>query len=355
MSFCMKCGAALPPEAGFCYKCGAKVEGLTPKVTSQPTSHSELSVPPSVPPRKKRVWPFLLAAAVLLARAVATIFAIMGNSDEKQKVYDQMASTVQVMPTSIPAPTLEPKVGKYDDYDPRASQLDYALLDDPGMPLDKDKAESALKDYLYRTWYWEDNDAPLVINKSTLDGREYCVHAVREYVSNNALAMLFSYSDAPEELYQLVQSPFGTDPYIQGISVRAVNDVRDQERTALEYSHAELDAFYAEYEEETNSGFDASELIGYWEDTVYTVPSTTFMNIEEDSRGVIYVYYGVLNGGQYVGMLQVEPNGTAYADMAYAMGDGTIEHRIYLSYDGYGLTVTQLGSLNDQPYYFVRV
>lgn len=96
------------------------------------------------------------------------------------------------------------------------------------------------------------------------------------------------------------------------------------------------------------------ELVGYWEDTVYTMPSTAFMSIEEDGNGNISVYYGFPNGGQYEGTLRVDTEGDAYADMTYAYEIGAVDHRIYLFYDGYGIYVSRADS-DEEPYYFVRV
>lgn len=137
---------------------------------------------------------------------------------------------------------------KYIDYDSKASKLKFEYLDEAmGEAVEQKNAESVLKEYLYGTWYWEDNDQKLVIDQTSLGGKEYRVHALRTD-HNEAVAVLISYADDPEKRYQLNMNPAGSDPYYLMVSLRPIQG--GVERIAYQYSSAELAAMFQEYEEE---------------------------------------------------------------------------------------------------------
>lgn len=154
-------------------------------------------------------------------------------------------------PTPTPEPTLSPMERKYSDFDPEAAQLYPMYQDDSCITVGEDSVEYELTECLYGTYYWEDDDTPLVIEELTFDGREYRVHAMREYIGYDALSVLFSYADEPEQLYQLNKCVGGSDPYFYSVEVYPLDDGSSTgERIANEYSWAELEAMYEAAEPE---------------------------------------------------------------------------------------------------------
>ncbi len=182
-------------------------------------------------------------------------------------------STPTPPPTPTPTPTLTPMERKYSDFDPSGAELEFEILDEPGIPQDKGNAESVLVEYLYGTWYWEGTDTPFTIDEETIDGRAYYIHAVKECPDAEAVAALLTYADEPEMGYQLETYAYSTDPYIRKVEINSIGDGPvGYISVGLEYSESELDQIYAEYEEEYGS---YEEEYGGYEEQEPTVPDGT--------------------------------------------------------------------------------
>lgn len=152
-------------------------------------------------------------------------------------------------PTPTPIPTLSPMERKYSDFDPGATQLEPIFLDVSYTAVSKDSVEHELMERLYGTYYWEDDDTQLVIDELTLDGREYCVHAMQRYSEYDGSSVLFTYADEPGQYYRLNKYMFGSDPGYYIVEVSPIDDASDfGERVANEYSRSELEALFEEYE-----------------------------------------------------------------------------------------------------------
>lgn len=157
-------------------------------------------------------------------------------------------------PSPTPTPSLSPMERKYAHYDPEGAQLG-PCGDDPGVLIDRDSVEYELAECLYGTWYWDDDDTMLVIGEETLDGREYCIHGLKEYFDADALSMLFSYADEPDELYRLDSFSNGYSPSVRAVEIYPVNDGSSSgERMANEYSWAEMEELYEKYSESSGGG-----------------------------------------------------------------------------------------------------
>lgn len=159
-------------------------------------------------------------------------------------------------PTPTPIPTLSPMERKYIDYDSNAADLKFEYLDESlGKAVSQKDAEAVLEDYLYGTWYWEGSDQKLVIDQETLDGKEYRVHAIRTD-NTEAVAVSISYADAPEKRYQLNRNPAGSEPYFLMVSLKP--DGGGEKWVAYQYSSAELEALYEEYEDDYGDDYGGS-------------------------------------------------------------------------------------------------
>lgn len=204
---------------------------------------------------KKRV----LICGAALAGALLCLAACgggpAGKAPEANAPPAAAAPTPAPTPTPTPAPTPTPMERKYSDYDESGSGVNFQFLDVPGAALKKEEAELRMAEYLYSPWFWEDSDTPLTIDEETIDGREYRVHAVKEY-AGEALAARISYPDAPGAYYQIAAYPYSSDPYIRMVSIQSVGDDAT-ERIALEYTQAELEELYARYEEEYGGPVEA--------------------------------------------------------------------------------------------------
>lgn len=107
--------------------------------------------------------------------------------------------------------------------------------------------------------------------------------------------------------------------------------------------------------QEPASYYYVDELLGYWEDTVYDVPGPSSLSFEEDGSGEIMVTFTMWMSDSLSGLLQVDEEGDIYVDMVSMFSEtGEPSYRLYLFYDGYGLTAYAADSANEEPYYFVR-
>ncbi len=244
--FCINCGAELPDTARFCPKCGAHA-ALVPACQETP---ADPATPPSAPkPAAKRPVQgvvFAIVAAVIALIACVVLFALRQNKDARTAGETDPAQTQSLSTVSpSPSPSLSPMERKYSDFDPQATQLEFALLDSEGTPLDREGAEQALAEHAYGTWYWEDTDIPFIIDETTIDGRTYYVHAVK-VVPNEGVGALITYADEPEMEYRLITYA-GTSPIIHAVEISSTNDGPDGYTSVwYEYSQTELDRIYAE-------------------------------------------------------------------------------------------------------------
>lgn len=250
--FCMNCGTQLPDVAEFCPKCGAHA-ALVPACQETP---ADPATPPSVskPVAKRPVQGvvFAVVAAVIALITCVVLFALRQNKDARTAGETDPAQTKSlstVSPSPSPSPSLSPMERKYSDFDPQATQLEFNFLGIEGVALNRETAEDKLAEYLYRTWYWEGTDTPFTIDETTIDGRTYYVHAVKE-VPYEGIAARITYADDPEMDYRLTTYPCSTDPYIRMVMIESLNEGPDGYLyVGYEYSQSEQEQLYAEAEE----------------------------------------------------------------------------------------------------------
>lgn len=106
-----------------------------------------------------------------------------------------------------------------------------------------------------------------------------------------------------------------------------------------------------------SKGYDLSELLGNWVDTVYEKPAPAFLNISvDDTDQGVYVTYTVLMTDELHGRLKMDEDGDLYVDMVSIYGDtNNPSFRLYLFYDGTGISCLQ-NYINGEQYtpYFKR-
>lgn len=106
-----------------------------------------------------------------------------------------------------------------------------------------------------------------------------------------------------------------------------------------------------------SKGYDLSELLGDWVDTVYEKPAPAFLNISvDDTDQGVYVTYTVPMSDELHGRLKMDEDGDLYVDMVSIYGDNNNpSFRLYLFYDGTGISCLQ-NYINGEQYtpYFER-
>lgn len=92
-----------------------------------------------------------------------------------------------------------------------------------------------------------------------------------------------------------------------------------------------------------SKGYDLSELLGDWVDTVYEKPAPAFLNISvDDTDQGVYVTYTVPMTDELHGRLKMDEDGDLYVDMVSIYGDtNNPSFRLYLFYDGTGISCLQ--------------
>ena len=227
--FCPNCGKSLPDGAKFCAGCGANLSAFLAAASgSSPAPASSAAV--RAKGGKRKLWPFILAAVLVLA-AVGGYIAYRQLSVKPREAADNLIRCLKKSDAYESAEDFRERVDEedYDYYD--------ALTTEYGRQELADYFDKLFRDENYAEYV---HDASVLLSCGYLNAND---SATSDIIRDSALMKLWEMGSpiSPDDVYRVTDDSYADDQtgvYFRGVRIEDYDNVSDH-RMFVDHDDAE--------------------------------------------------------------------------------------------------------------------